>query len=156
MVYLLYQLLYSIPGNSHDNGKPPIWRCISYQKWWCSIIMLVFGGDNLFVYQSIRVHSLRVSIWNQPTNRKSPEPQKKTSYFPLNPGWLIGILISWVYEKNPYIYNLSRKFHPQQIPCPQPGSVSFVHWPHLTWATVKKLIVPYFPFGVCHNPLKQP
>ena len=23
------------------------------------------------------------------------EPQKESSYFPLNPGWLIGILISW-------------------------------------------------------------
>ena len=30
--------------STNDNGKPTIWRCISYIRWF-SIAMLVFGGD---------------------------------------------------------------------------------------------------------------
>ena len=32
------------PKNKHDNRKTTIWRCISCQKSWMSIVILVFGG----------------------------------------------------------------------------------------------------------------
>ncbi len=43
------------------------------------------------------------------------EPRKKPSYFPLNPGWLIGILISWFMKY--FLYNWV-VFHPLYNPGP--------------------------------------
>ena len=37
--------IYSTPlKTSMKNGNTTSWRCISYAKWWFSIVMLVFGG----------------------------------------------------------------------------------------------------------------
>ncbi len=58
------------------------------------------------------------------------EPRKKTSYFPLNPGSLIGILISWfmnVYEIIPI--SLGRKCHPLSNTQPTRGPC-FFHCSH--------------------------
>ncbi len=41
---LVEQPVYVTPKDLHGNGKSNIWRCISYWKWWFSIVMWIFGG----------------------------------------------------------------------------------------------------------------
>ena len=53
------------PENYQENekGKPTIWRCISYQKWWFSIAILIFGRVNLFDHNLAEIGDVKPPQW---------------------------------------------------------------------------------------------